>query len=297
MAQRPWTGGDTPVDGSPDSSPSTLRGRAPASRGAASCGPRRRRPRALLDQPAGRLRHRGHQADRRHLQEHGPVRDAEGADLLQLAALHGRGRQEVPRPSTTSRSSRGSRSPTTRDVNGNNEFFAKVRNQLGACEPVGRDIFVLTDWMAARMVELGWIQKLDHGQHAERRGQPGRPASRAPPGTRTASYSRPVAERPDRHRLQREVHRRGRAASRSWSPAPTSRARSRLLSEMGDTMGFMLKMVGADPDDFNDDEWDKATRRARGDRRLRPGPPFTGNDYTRPLNNGDVVPARPGPAT
>ena len=28
------------------------------------------------------------------------------------------------------------------DVNDNNEFFAKVQNQLGACEPVGRDIFV-----------------------------------------------------------------------------------------------------------------------------------------------------------
>ena len=44
------------------------------------------------------------------------------------------------------------------DVNDNAEFFAKVRNQLGACEPTGRDIFVLTDWMAARMVSLGWIQ-------------------------------------------------------------------------------------------------------------------------------------------
>jgi spermidine/putrescine transport system substrate-binding protein len=48
------------------------------------------------------------------------------------------------------------------DVNDNNDFFAKVKNQLGACEPVGRDLFVLTDWMAEKMVNAGWLQKLDH---------------------------------------------------------------------------------------------------------------------------------------
>ena len=47
------------------------------------------------------------------------------------------------------------------DVNDNSEFFAKVVNQLGACAPTGRDMFMLTDWMAARMVQAGWIQKLD----------------------------------------------------------------------------------------------------------------------------------------
>src|ERR1700716_3200541 len=51
----------------------------------------------------------------------------------------------------------------TADVNDNAEFYAKVKDQLGACQQTGRDIFVLTDWMAARMISLGWIQKLDHG--------------------------------------------------------------------------------------------------------------------------------------
>ncbi|NTV39583.1 MAG: spermidine/putrescine ABC transporter substrate-binding protein, partial [Demequinaceae bacterium] len=49
----------------------------------------------------------------------------------------------------------------TADVNDNSEFFAKVVNQLKACEPTGRDAFMLTDWMAARMIEAGYIQKLD----------------------------------------------------------------------------------------------------------------------------------------
>ncbi|MGZ8724314.1 MAG: hypothetical protein ACXWYG_09760, partial [Aeromicrobium sp.] len=34
----------------------------------------------------------------------------------------------------------------TADVNDNNEFFSKVVNQLGACQSVNRDMFMLTDW-------------------------------------------------------------------------------------------------------------------------------------------------------
>ncbi|MGZ5330704.1 MAG: extracellular solute-binding protein, partial [Solirubrobacterales bacterium] len=49
----------------------------------------------------------------------------------------------------------------TEDVNDNNEFFGIVRNQLASCESTGRDMFVLTDWMAARVQALGWLQKLD----------------------------------------------------------------------------------------------------------------------------------------
>src|SRR5690242_10917025 len=44
----------------------------------------------------------------------------------------------------------------TADVNDNSEFYAKVKNQLGSCQPVKRDLMVLTDWMAARMIDLGW---------------------------------------------------------------------------------------------------------------------------------------------
>ena len=49
----------------------------------------------------------------------------------------------------------------TDDVNDNAEFYAKVKNQLAACQPIKRDMIVMTDWMAARMIGLGWIQPLD----------------------------------------------------------------------------------------------------------------------------------------
>ena len=118
-----------------------------------------------------------------------------------------------------------SRSNYTDDVNDNSEFYAKVKNQLGACETVQRDMMVLTDWMAARMIDLGWIQKLDVV------GIPNVTANLIEPLRGLAwdpdlEYHVPVAERPDRHRLQLRARPARCAPSRSCSPAATSRARS-----------------------------------------------------------------------
>ncbi len=106
----------------------------------------------------------------------------------------------------------------TDDVSDNAEFFAKVRNQLGACEPVKRDLMVLTDWMAARMVGLGWVQPLD----AAKAAQPAQEPDQAPAGPAVgqgSDLSRAVAERPDRHRLQRGEDRRGQELLRAAHPS------------------------------------------------------------------------------
>ncbi|CAM5707291.1 Spermidine/putrescine transport system substrate-binding protein OS=Streptomyces griseomycini OX=66895 GN=FHS37_006412 PE=4 SV=1 [Streptomyces griseomycini] len=49
----------------------------------------------------------------------------------------------------------------TEDINDNTEFFGKIKPQLAAGQDTGRDIIVLTDWLAARLIRLGWAQKLD----------------------------------------------------------------------------------------------------------------------------------------
>ena len=103
--------------------------------------------------------------------------------------------------SRSSRSATGITVDYTDDINDNAEFFAKVKNQLGACQPIGRDIIMLTDWMAARMIGLGWIQPLDHTKIPNVARQPD-PAAANRPGTPTRDYT-PLAERADRHRLQR----------------------------------------------------------------------------------------------
>ena len=49
----------------------------------------------------------------------------------------------------------------TEDVNDNVDFFGKVQPQLQQGESGGRSIFVVTDWMAKQMYELGYLQEID----------------------------------------------------------------------------------------------------------------------------------------
>ena len=175
----------------------------------------------------------------------------------------------------------------TTDVNGNNEFLAKVRNQLGACEPTGRDIFVLTDWMAARIIGLGWLQELDASKmpNVYTNMQDSLMAATWDPGRKytipwqsgltgiayNAKYTGPVES------FEELVTR------------PDLKGKMTMLNEMADTMGFMLKLVGADPGEFTADQWEAAKEKLGGivdsGQVLR----FTGNDYVRPLNQGDIV--------
>jgi spermidine/putrescine transport system substrate-binding protein len=47
------------------------------------------------------------------------------------------------------------------EINDNDQFFGKVRQQYAQGESGGRDIQVVTDWMATRMMRLGYVQKFD----------------------------------------------------------------------------------------------------------------------------------------
>jgi len=58
----------------------------------------------------------------------------------------------------------------TEDVSDNQGFFAKVVNQLGSCQSVARDVFVLTDWVVSRMIRLGWLSAINHHRNSLQTG-------------------------------------------------------------------------------------------------------------------------------
>jgi spermidine/putrescine transport system substrate-binding protein len=175
----------------------------------------------------------------------------------------------------------------TTDVNDNSEFFEKVRNQLGACEPVDRDLFVLTDWMAARMIDLGWLQQLDHA-NLPNVEQSLSASLRSPDWDPDRDYSVPwqsgltgIAYNAD---LTGEVRSFEELLSRGDLKGQVT-----LLTEMRDTMLFMLLATGADPADFTDDEWGVALERlqqAVDDGQIRA---FNGTNYLQDLVNGNVA--------
>jgi len=173
------------------------------------------------------------------------------------------------------------------DVNDNNEFFQKVRNQLGDCQPTGRDIIVLTDWMAARMVGLGWLQKLDHANLTN--VDANLVATLKSPGwDKNRDYSVPwqsgLTGIAYNAKYTGEVKSMEELLTRS-----DLKGRVSLLSEMGDTMLFMLRIVGADPEDFNDDEWGQALDQLEEYVSAGQIRRFTGNDYIRDLNAGNIA--------
>lgn len=173
------------------------------------------------------------------------------------------------------------------DINDNEEFFAKVQNQLGDCQPIGRDIITMTDWMAAKMIDLGWIQKLDHANIGN--VDANLISSLKSPGwDPTRDYSVPwqsgLTGIAYNAKYTDEVKSMSELISR-----PDLKGKVSMLTEMRDTMAFLLKITGGDPTDFSDEDWDKAIEhleKAVGDGQFRR---FTGNDYVDDLNAGNIV--------
>jgi spermidine/putrescine transport system substrate-binding protein len=173
------------------------------------------------------------------------------------------------------------------DLNDNSEFFGIVRNQLAACEPTGRDLFAPTDWMAARMISLNWIQKLD------KNNLPNVEANladnlRSPSWDPNRDYSVPwqsgvtgIAYNAD---LVGEVGSFEELVTRADLKGKVS-----LLSELPDTMLFFLLMTGADPADFTDDEFGVAIEKLEEVVRAGQIRAFTGNEYAQDLVKGNIV--------
>ncbi len=177
----------------------------------------------------------------------------------------------------------------TEDINDNSEFFGKIQPQLAAGQETGRDIIVVTDWLAARLIRLGWVQKLDpaHLPHAFANLSP---QFRNPDWDPGRAYSYPWQG------ISAVIAYNKKALDgievKSVSDLldhPKLKGRVGLLTEMRDTMGMVLLDMGKDPGRFTDDDYDAGIARLqkgvdRGQIRR-----FTGNDYTSDLSKGDFA--------
>ena len=50
------------------------------------------------------------------------------------------------------------------DIDDNDSYYGKVQGQLKNGDDIGKDVIVLTDWMAARMIRQGYVQELDQAK-------------------------------------------------------------------------------------------------------------------------------------
>jgi len=179
----------------------------------------------------------------------------------------------------------------TEDINDNNEFFAKVRTQLEQGQDVGRDLVVLTDWMAAMWIQNGYAQKLDKSMMPNSGNIIPRLSSVSFDPTReyTLPWQSGIGGLGYNKAALKEATGLDKMVSLDELFDPALKGRITVLSEMRDTMGCIIAWQGNDPSNFTDDQFNQAI--AGLSEQVDNGQirQVTGNDYIAALESGDVI--------
>ncbi|MER6600887.1 ABC transporter substrate-binding protein [Streptomyces sp. CS149] len=183
----------------------------------------------------------------------------------------------------------GIRVKYTEDINDNVEFFGKIKPQLAAGQNTGRDLICVTDWLAARIIRLGWAQKLDPSNlpHAFA----GVSAQfRTPDWDPGRAYSYPWTGIPTviAYNVKATGGRKVDSVTQLLDD-PKLKGRVSFLSEMRDSIGMTLLDQGKDPGKFTDADFDGAIGRLQKAVDKKQIRRFTGNDYTADLSKGDIA--------
>ncbi|WP_329145885.1 spermidine/putrescine ABC transporter substrate-binding protein [Streptomyces sp. NBC_01456] len=178
----------------------------------------------------------------------------------------------------------------TEEINDNDEFFGKIGPALMNHQSTGRDLIVMSDWMCARLVRLGWVQEMDRAaqpQVAEHLD----PLLRTPhfdPGRRHSVpwQSGITGIAYNRRKLGREI----RHTSDLWKD--DLRGRVTLLSGLDESFAMLMQGDGVDITRWTAGDFHRMTDRVRGLVRRGHIRRFTGNDYIKDLASGDVLAAQ-----
>ncbi|MEW2417119.1 spermidine/putrescine ABC transporter substrate-binding protein [Streptomyces sp. NPDC046866] len=177
----------------------------------------------------------------------------------------------------------------TEDINDNVEFFGKIRPQLAAGQDTGRDLIVVTDWLAARIIRLGWAQKLDpsHLPHAYANLIPQYRSPDWDPG-RAYSYPWTGIDTVIAYNAKATGGKKVDSVTQLLDD-PSLKGRVGFLTEMRDTVGMTLLDQGKDPATFTTADFDAAIGRLQKGVDTKQIRRFTGNDYTSDLDKGDIA--------
>ena len=179
----------------------------------------------------------------------------------------------------------------TEDVNDNNEFYAKVRTQLEQGQDIGRDLVVLTDWMAALWIQNGYAQKLDKALIPNGKNLIPRLADVAfdQPRDYSLPWQSGFGGLGFNKLAVKETLGTDKITTLDQLFDPKLKGRITVLSEMRDTMGCIMAWQGNDPANFTDDQFSQALEALAQQVDSGQIRQVTGNDYIASLESGDVV--------
>ncbi|MDQ1467089.1 MAG: spermidine/putrescine transport system substrate-binding protein, partial [Actinomycetota bacterium] len=178
------------------------------------------------------------------------------------------------------------------DFNDNEEFYAKYKPLLSQCNGIGRDLIVPTDWMASRMISLGWAARIDPAKVPNRTNL--LDSLQHPSFDKDRAYTMPWQSGMTGLAYNKKlVAQLGLPAPKSFKDLlnPKYKGKITFLTEMRDTVGLWMLVEGKDPAKatFADatSAFDQIEKAAKSGQVRR----FTGNDYADDLSNGNVVAA------
>jgi spermidine/putrescine transport system substrate-binding protein len=171
------------------------------------------------------------------------------------------------------------------EINDNAEFFGKLRPLLENGDSGDRSLITVSDWLAARMDKLGYLQHFDYSRLPNVK-QNLLPALRKPAADPERAFTVPW-----------QSGMTGLIVRTDLAPGvdeiadlfhPKYKGKVSLLTEMRDTVPMTLKSMGIDPDTASEDQWlsavDKISEAADSGQIRK----FTGNDYIKDLPKGDT---------
>jgi len=173
------------------------------------------------------------------------------------------------------------------DINSNDEFFAKVRAPLAQGQSIERDIIMPTEYLAARMHRLGWLEPLDLASIPNAKNLD--PLLANPSWDPGRKYSLPwqsfiTAIGYNRRQVGREL-----PSIVEMLTDPALKNRVTVSDSQEDTLGLIMLDNGDDPTHVTDDSFGRALEVL--ERAVRAGQirRAAGNDYAAALASGDVV--------
>jgi spermidine/putrescine transport system substrate-binding protein len=172
------------------------------------------------------------------------------------------------------------------DINSNEEFFNKLQPLLAKGESGGRSIFVLADYMVAKMHKLGYLMEFDKSGLPE--FEKNLSASlRNPPFDPGRSYTAPWQSGMTGLIVNKEAAPDARSICALFDPK--YKGKVDVLNEVREAVPLTMKCEGKDPNKASEADWMKAIDKLKAAAESGQIRRFTGNDYAGDLTRGDAV--------
>ena len=175
------------------------------------------------------------------------------------------------------------------DFNDNEEWFAKNKEPLSRKQDIGADLVVPTQFMAARLAGLGWLNPISEARWTNRGNlRTDLMDNKADPGRKfSAPYlSGMVGLAYNKAATGRDIT----TIDDLWDPA--FKGKISLFSDMQDGLGMLMMSQGASPEDPSLESVQKAIDLVRENKDKGQIRRFTGNDYADDLAAGNIVVAQ-----